>query len=286
MAVQILAGYWNLDLKSQELLLCPRSRQMLGVDGDSPKTLGKRDWLPRIHPDDIPVIEGELETSGRLNEIYAARFRAVRPDGSHCQILGVGQPAVGDRTRFVGLNFDLVATAATADLESRRPGGTMVRFAEFRTDDLRPANENDAGEGRAPSSCREKSPGLDKRVKVEASRQILIERALATMKMRQLRQKLLDPAMFDEPAFDMLLALYVTKAASGILNENRKAHAARIDTIHEELGQRLTAISLAVGALEAGGEPASAVALIKSAVEEARHELKLRRYEAAQELLG
>ena len=281
MAVQILAGYWNLDLKSQELLLCPRSRQMLGVDGDSPKKLGKQDWLPRIHPDDIPLIEGELEFARRRNEIYAARFRAVRPDGSLCQILGVGRPAVRDETRFVGLNFDLVATAASADLEFRRPGRAMTRYAESLTVCQRPANENERQ--RPPGSpLREKPWGLSERAKEGAS-QMLLERAPGTMKTRQLRQKLLNPAMFGEPAFDMLLAIYGSNAASG--NENRKAHAARIDTIHEELGQRLTAISLAVGALEAGGETAGAVALIRTAVDEARHELKLHRYEARQEVL-
>jgi hypothetical protein len=69
------------------------------------------------------------------------------------------------------------------------------------------------------------------------------------------------------------------------LNKSRGAHATRIDTIHEELGQRLTGISLAVDALEAGGEIADAVALIRMAVDEARHELRLRRYEARQEVL-
>jgi hypothetical protein len=77
---------------------------------------------------------------------------------------------------------------------------------------------------------------LGKRAKEDAQRQMLLERALATMKMRQLRQRLLNPAMFGEPASDMLLALYLSNATSGILNENRKPHAARIDTIHEELG--------------------------------------------------
>lgn len=286
MAVQILAGYWNLDLKSQELLLCPRSRQMLGIDGDSPKKLGKQDWLPRIHPDDIPLIEGELENSERRNEIYAARFRAVRPDGSLCQILGVGRPAARDRTRFVGLNFDLVATAATADLEFRRPGGTVARYAKSLMVRPRPANENETRQRPPGSPLREKSLGWGERVKKDARRQMLLERALATMKMRQLRQKLLDPAVFGEPAFDMLLALYVTNATYGILNENLKAQAARIDIIHEELGQRLTAISLAVGAIEAHGETAGAVTLIRTAVEEARHELRLHRHQVRQEVLS
>jgi hypothetical protein len=112
-----------------------------------------------------------------------------------------------------------------------------------------------------------------------------LERTLTGSKMRQLRDKLLDAAMSGEPSFDRLLALCVTQATSGVLIENRKAHAARIDKIHEELAQRLTAISLAAGAIETGGETADAVTLIRMAVEEARHELKLHRYEARRELL-
>jgi PAS domain-containing protein len=245
MTVQILAGYWSLDLKSRELLLCSRSRQMFGIDRDSPKKLGKQDWLPRIHPDDIPAIEGELETAGRLDEIYTARFRAVRPDGSLCQILGVGRAAVRDRTQFVGLNFDLAATAEIADLESEGPGGVPARFANPLTIRPRPANENETRRGLPRSSLRAKPSALGGRAKEETTRKILLERALATMQLR---------------------------------------HAARIGTIHEEVGQRLTAISLAVGAIEAGAEIADSLILIRVALEEARHELKLHRNEAQQEV--
>ena len=211
MAVQIVAGFWNLDLESRELLLCTRSRQMFGIDGNSPKKLRKQDWLPRIHPDDLPVIDGELEAAGRRNENYAVRFRAVRPDGSLFEILGVGRATAKDRTRFVGLNFDLAAMAATADLESRRPGGMTARSA-------RPANENETPKRPQRSSLREKPSGMVQRAREESRRQLLLERALATMEMRQLRHKFLNPAMLGEPAFDMLLALYVTNARPAIVS--------------------------------------------------------------------
>ena len=217
MAVQIVAGYWHLDLESRELLLCTRSRQMFGIDGNSPKKLGKQDWLPRIHPDDLPVIDGELETAGRGNENYAVRFRAVRPDGSLFEILGIGR-AAKDRTRFVGLNFDLAAMAATADLESRRPGGMTARPASFLTACTRPANENETPKQPLRSSLPGKPSGMIKRAKEESRRQLLLERALATIEMRQLRHKFFNPAMFEEPAFDMLLALYVTQARPPIVS--------------------------------------------------------------------
>ncbi len=218
MAVQIVAGYWHLDLESRELLLCTRSRQMFGIDGSSPKKLGKQDWLPRIHPDDMPVIDGELEAAGRGNENYAVRFRAVRPDGSLFEILGIGRAAAKDRTRFVGLNFDLAAMAATADLESRRPGGMTAKPANYLTACATPANENEMPERPQRSAVREKPSGMVERAREESKRQLLLDRALATMKMRQLRHKFFNPAMFGEPAFDMLLALYVTNARPPIVS--------------------------------------------------------------------
>lgn len=66
------------------------------------------------------------------------------------------------------------------------------------------------------------------------------------------------------------------------LSAAHKHHADRVDSVHEELGQRLTAISLAASALEHGGSVEDAVTLIKFAVEEARQQLKLHRYEARQ----
>lgn len=218
MAVQVLAGYWDLDLESRELILCPRSRQMFGIEGSSPKKLSEHDWLPRVHPDDMPVIEGELEAAGRRDEIYAARFRAVRPDGSLFHILGVGRPAAKNPARFVGLNFDLAATAATADFESRRPFGTMSRLASFLTVRSRPANENETPHQRPPPNLRKKPSRSGKVSREDSRHEMLLGRALAMMETRKLRRDFLNPAMFGEPAFDILLALYVTNASPAILS--------------------------------------------------------------------
>jgi len=218
MAVQILAGYWDLDLETRELLLCPRSRQMFGIEGSSPKKLGKQDWLPRVHPDDMPIIEGELETARSRNDVYSARFRAVRPDGSFLQMLGVGRAAARNSSRFVGLNFDLAATASSAELESRRLGGAMAKLAGVLAIRSRPANENETPWWHPRSAPGGTASALDKSAMEDSQRQTLLRRALATMEMRQLRHRFLNPAMFGEPAFDLLLALYVTNASPAIMS--------------------------------------------------------------------
>lgn len=63
----------------------------------------------------------------------------------------------------------------------------------------------------------------------------------------------------------------VSRRAMSALEEG---YAAQISQAHEEISQRLTAISLARHALEHGGDVGNAVALIALAVDEARHELQ------------
>jgi hypothetical protein len=212
MTVHIVAGYWNLDLRSGELILCPRSREMFGFERRSPKRLRKSDWQPRIHPDDLPVIDREFEAARCRNGIYSAHFRAVRPDGSICDIVGVGRTAANERTRFVGLNFDLATSVGTALQEPRRPGATMSRLTTFLRGCSKAANENK----------RVRSSSLDRgaqqaNASVDFRRQFLLGRALAAIEMRRLRQKYLNPAMLGEPPFDMLLQLYATNASPAIL---------------------------------------------------------------------
>jgi hypothetical protein len=218
MTVHMHAGYWDLNLHSQELLLCPRSRQMFGIEGTSPRNLSKQDWMPRIYPDDIALIEGELEAAARPNEIYAARFRVVRSDGSLFHILGVGRSVTKDAKRFVGLNFDLAATATAAELESRRPFGTMSRLVGFLTVRSRPANENETAAWRGKPALTRKAVWSRRFGKGRSQREKLLDRALATMERRNLRRSFLNPALLGEPAFDILILLYVTNASPAILS--------------------------------------------------------------------
>lgn len=61
------------------------------------------------------------------------------------------------------------------------------------------------------------------------------------------------------------------------------AHAARISEAYEELGQRLAAIALATHAIERGAPAAASVKIIRLAVEEAKQELRMLRYNARDE---
>ncbi|MFL6735090.1 MAG: PAS domain-containing protein [Sphingomicrobium sp.] len=62
--------------------------------------------------------------------------------------------------------------------------------------------------------------------------------------------------------------------ARGTVEEVKQEHVAVVSHAHEEVAQRLAAISLAVHALEEGGDVANATALIRMALIEAHHQLR------------
>jgi hypothetical protein len=207
MPIQVLAGYWDFDLETRELLLCPRSRRMFGLAGNLPKRLSALDWQPRIHPDDMPTIEGELDVAGRHNEPYAARFRTLRPDGSICEIIGLGRAMAGNRKRFVGVNLDLKEVSASAERESRNLRRSTMTLASGFSLHPGPANENESRPWLRWAPVRAAARRVS-RPAPDSERELLRRRAQATFELRQLRKRFLNPKMLGEPAFDMLLTLY------------------------------------------------------------------------------
>ena len=179
---------------------------MFGLMQESRKRLAVFDWKARIQPDDMPLIEGELETARRNNEVYAARFRTVHPDGRTCEVLGVGRPKLKNPKHFVGLNFDLQDTATIAERQSRTLEAAMS-FAASMIRPEGPANENDSRPWRA-WSLKTAQPS-SKRSRANSERRILAERARVIFDRRKLRKQFLNPAILGEPAFDLLLALYM-----------------------------------------------------------------------------
>lgn len=214
MAVEVLAGYWDLNLETRELLLCPRSQKMFGLVGSRRRPLPSYDWQPRIHPDDLLTIDGELEAAGRNDKTYCARFRTVRPDGSTCEVLGVGRATASNPKRFIGLNFDLHDATAMAQRESRNARSRMS-LASTLLLGAGPANENDIRAWRVWSPIRERALNA-KAAWRRPEQQILVHRAKASIARRQARKLFLNPAMFGEPPFEILLALYVRPSLSTV----------------------------------------------------------------------
>ena len=186
----MLAGCWDLDLATGILSLCPHSQKMFGLSADSTGILTEKEWVDRVHPEDLPIILRALNECLVHETPYAERFRTIHSDGSVQFVLGVGRP-LGERhenCRFVGWNFDLEATGRLAgEWISRHPdalkGGHLFSIVQ---------PNSEAG------WLSEIMPP-----------QPFVERARTILRIRRSRERLLGRAMIGEPAFDLFLMLYV-----------------------------------------------------------------------------
>lgn len=187
----ISAGCWDLDLATGSLALCRESRAMFGVCPDSSNRLTEKEWTSRFHPGDLPAVRHALIESAVHRAPYAERFRTVHPDGSIKLVLGIGRPLeyCGGSCRFVGWNFDLVSTGdMAADWISAHPEALCAEHLFS----LLPSSER-ARE--APSN--------------EYPPEALLKRAESILRVRRSRERLFCRAMIGEPAFDLLLSLYL-----------------------------------------------------------------------------
>jgi DNA-binding MarR family transcriptional regulator len=189
MSSTIPAGCWDLDLATGLLALCARSRTMFGLSAHSTDRLTESEWASRLHPDDLVAVREALTASLVFRVPYAERFRTIHPDGHVQPVLGVGRPLEldGRPGRFVGWNFDVESIGEmAADWISAHPEA----LSAGNPPPVRPL----AGQER---ETRELPP------------EELLERAESILRVRRARERLLGRAVIGEPAFDLLLCLYV-----------------------------------------------------------------------------
>jgi DNA-binding MarR family transcriptional regulator len=187
----IPAGCWDLDVATGMLALCPQSRAMFGLRPDASDLLTESEWASRFHPDDLAPVRDAL-TAGLVDGIpYAMRFRTIHPDGTIQMVLGVGRPLEcgGEHARFVGWNFDVAVTGElAADWISAHPEALST---EHFLSVLQSSKEPQEASSNALSS------------------KALLERAESILRVRAARERMLGRAAIGEPAFDLLLRLYV-----------------------------------------------------------------------------
>jgi DNA-binding MarR family transcriptional regulator len=184
-------GCWDLDLGTGSLALCGTSRALFGVSPDSSDRLTETEWTSRFHPDDLPAVRTALTASLVQGAPYAERFRTIHPDGTIQLILGIGRPldCGGGSCRFVGWNFDVVSTGEmAADWISAHP--------EAFSAEHRPAPLCSSAQAETASSNEWPSGAL-------------LERARSILRVRAARERMLGRAAIGEPAFDLLLWLYL-----------------------------------------------------------------------------
>jgi DNA-binding MarR family transcriptional regulator len=184
------AGCWDLDLETGKLALCPQSRTMFGLSADSTSPLSESEWESRFHPDDLKAVHLSLTASLMSRVPYAQRFRTIHPDGRIQLVLGIGRPleSNGKFARFVGWNFDVVSIGEmAADWISAHP-------VPLSAEDLLSVEPSVQAEETCPN---------------EPPPEALLERARSILRVRRARERLLGRAVVGEPAFDLLLSLYV-----------------------------------------------------------------------------
>ena len=111
LAVQgINAGVWENNLVTGENYYSDRSKEMLGF---APHELSSRreDWVPRIHPDDVPLgrLAMDEHIAGR-RPYYHVEHRFRCKDGTYKWILSRGKALLneaGEAVRFVGVHTDI-----------------------------------------------------------------------------------------------------------------------------------------------------------------------------------
>ena len=191
------AGCWDLDLGTGVLALCPRSRKMFGLSPQSTDRLTESQWASRFHPDDLEPVRRALIASVEHRVPYSERFRIVHADGSTQFVLGIGRPVEsgGNHARFVGWNFDVVATGEMAvDWIAAHP--------EVLGDELPVPVQ--------PSTENTEVPAV-----TQPPSEALLERAASILRVRRARERLLGRGVMGEPAFDLLLFLYVQSGQKG-----------------------------------------------------------------------
>jgi DNA-binding MarR family transcriptional regulator len=184
------AGCWDLDLATGKLALCSQSRTMFGLSADSTSLLTESEWASRFHPEDLEAVREALAASLVKRVPYAERFRAIHPDGNIQLVLGIGRPLEcgGKFARFVGWNFDVASTGEmAAEWISAHPEALS------------------AGHPTSIVPSRQSPNAFSNRPSPEA----LVERAQSILRVRRARERLLGRAIIGEPAFDLLLSLYV-----------------------------------------------------------------------------
>jgi DNA-binding MarR family transcriptional regulator len=173
------------------LALCPQSRTMFGLSPQSTDRLTESEWASRFHPQDLATVREAL-TEGLVHRTpYAVRFRTIHPGGTIQLVLGLGRPIGQNGTyeRFAGWNFDVRLTGEmAADWISAHPEA-------LGAGDLLPV---------LPSSSPPSQASFN-----ELSPETLLGRAKSILRVRQNRERWFSRAMFGEPAFDLLLCLYV-----------------------------------------------------------------------------
>ncbi len=103
-------GLWDWDAVTDTVFFSPRWKQMLGFKDDEIENR-TGEWERRVHPDDFPRVQRELQDHlAHKTDFYATEYRIQTKDGGYRWVLARGQAlwdANGRVIRMVGSHTDI-----------------------------------------------------------------------------------------------------------------------------------------------------------------------------------
>ncbi|MFZ3209946.1 MAG: EAL domain-containing protein [Terriglobales bacterium] len=99
-------GLWDWDVTANTVIWSDESYRQFGYTRD---TFSGRveDAVTRLHPEDLPRVEGAIRNVLEGGPEYAAQYRVVRPDGSTCWIDAHGVMVRDGSTHMLGVGVDI-----------------------------------------------------------------------------------------------------------------------------------------------------------------------------------
>lgn len=101
-------GVWDWDLETEAVFWDEACERLYGYDpGEFPGTYEA--FADRIHPDDLPAVEADIETAIESGELFQTDFRIQLPDGGKrwLQSRGVVEYDDGEAVRLFGVQTDI-----------------------------------------------------------------------------------------------------------------------------------------------------------------------------------
>lgn len=129
-------GAWEIDLKSDEVVLSPRMAQLLGLESGEMRTVYRR-FLEIVHPDDREKLSLERAATMDFDALSEVEFRVTSKSGAHRWMILKGKvthaDADGTPARIAGICIDVTRQKAS---EAALRGATARLRAIIRASPL------------------------------------------------------------------------------------------------------------------------------------------------------
>jgi diguanylate cyclase (GGDEF)-like protein/PAS domain S-box-containing protein len=116
-------GLWDWNIVRGEVFYAPRWNAILGLPSDEPTIAGPERWLERVHPDDLALVKGELDSllSGDKRHL-SIEHRILHADGQYRWVACRGAVRVGDDGK------PLRAAGSQTDITNRKVAEVQLQF--------------------------------------------------------------------------------------------------------------------------------------------------------------